>query len=133
MSRLREFGERLAEIQDQVLREDDCLEEVRQRLFNDVAPHSSWSRRALLAATALAAGIAVAAAIILTSTPRPLTVTVGESTRDFEVGAWIAASPSNSLPIRFSDGSAVHLDPLSGARITQSIPTSTGLFAVISR
>jgi hypothetical protein len=35
-----------------------------------------------------------------------------------QVGAWIAASPESSLPLRFSDGSLVLLSPGSRARVT---------------
>ncbi len=116
MNRLSELGERIAEIQDRVLCENDHLEEVRQRIPRDVTPGLSRRRRTVLAAAALAAGIAMVT-FFLMSSPRPLTIAVGEAS-DFEIGAWIAAPAAESLPIRFSDGSTVYLDPLSGARIT---------------
>jgi hypothetical protein len=39
-----------------------------------------------------------------------------------QVGAWIAASPEGSLPLRFSDGSLVLLSPGSRARVTAVDP-----------
>ncbi len=95
---------------------------VRQRLSAANAPHLQRTAPfSIPAALALAATCIVAAATCVflwhSHQPSLVTATVGESMTPVSAGAWVHASESSSLPLRFSDGSRVDVAPRSRMRL----------------
>jgi hypothetical protein len=76
----------------------------------------------------LAAAVVVLAAFAVIlgrgfSEPEPLTFRVGQERRLGEVDAWLEAASESALPLRFSDGTEVDLEPKARARVTEVAPT----------
>lgn len=115
---LTDLGARVAQRADEAMRAAPRLdpERGRQRFLALFEPRahrrrSAKSRAALLAALVLGA---IALVLVVRSRPLQLAVGVGEPA---VVGAWIAAPPDGDLPIRFSDGSVLHLRAGARARV----------------
>jgi hypothetical protein len=106
--RLRALGERLAHEQDEILARTPDRAVFRGARAKRKRP-TLWLAAAP-AAIAIAAGIA-----LLIGRARPLGVTVGGE-RNME-GRWIAAPHDAQIPIRFSEGTEVILEPEAHARV----------------
>ncbi|MFT3764522.1 MAG: FecR family protein [Minicystis sp.] len=108
---LRELGEALRSEQDERLLRVD-LAPGREQLLRAVAHRPR--RRTV---PAIAAAIAIAAGVLLffVLRPRPLSFAVGDA-QPGRVEAWIAAGEA-ALPLRFSDGTVLSLDPGARARV----------------
>lgn len=111
LERLRD----LAPPQDEALAALDH-DEARARFVRSAAVRRRLPRRAAWIA---AAAVAVAAAILFVLWPsRALTFAVG--TADGRIGAWIAAGIEDPVPVRFSDGTSLTLQPGGRARVASS-------------
>jgi transmembrane sensor len=95
---------------------------VLSRLVNDSgAPRRAvpaWRRAApvgVAAVTALAAGF-----VFWPRSPEPLGFTVGVVPRAGVSGVWLSAPAAERVPLQFSDGSRVVLEPLCRARIAET-------------
>ncbi|GAC1353328.1 MAG: hypothetical protein NVS3B20_16900 [Polyangiales bacterium] len=121
MTTLARLGRRVASEQDATLRAlDQDLAEVRDRLVQRTARGKpQLNRRALVvrAAFATTAFAAAAAMTLYLLRPRPLSFHVGTS--DGALGVWIAPSGAGTLPITFSDGTTLALEPESRARVVK--------------
>jgi transmembrane sensor len=132
VTRARAFGRRVAEAQDEALREEDALSEARALwLAPTFAPRRA--RRAidwpLWGGVATAATLATAACFLflVRTAPAPLAFQVGPSeeaalgvkARPGVVGELVAAPVGDRLPVHFSDGSTVRLEPDARARIVE--------------
>ncbi len=141
VTRARAFGRRVAEAQDRALRDDDALPHARTLFLSaSVAPERAPRGAAhgrlwvgVAAASALAAAACVLVSVRLTT--RPLAFEVGPSedeaaggrARSGVVGEVVTASTSGRLPIHFSDGSLVRLEPTARARIVAVDPQGSRL------
>jgi hypothetical protein len=93
-------------------------------------PHPLW-----LAAAFGAAAIAIALVFWL-RTPRAaesLTFTVGPDIRTGQVGIYYAATPDAELPLRFSDGSQVSVQPRGGVRVHETGQKRVAVFVETGR
>jgi transmembrane sensor len=141
MNGLPRAGRLLAEHQDANLDQVVDMGLARRRLLT-----ATPRRGAPLARVAVASVVMVAAAVLLFlhNGPRgvgPLTFRVGEARRVGELDAWLAAPAGSSLPLNFSDGTAVILKPSARARVTRIshagatlvLETGHAEFAVVKR
>ncbi|MEJ7733712.1 MAG: FecR domain-containing protein [Polyangiaceae bacterium] len=131
---LTRIGERLRSAQDEAPldhpldrdagRERLLLAAARRRSADQSARAAASPRRWWLGASAgVAAAAAVAVTLLLTRPSGSLTFQVGDHFGGGEagaVGAWLAAPPGQSLPLRFSDGTAIELRPEARARVARS-------------
>jgi ferric-dicitrate binding protein FerR (iron transport regulator) len=125
---LTRIGERLRASQDEALppldgdagRERLLLAAARQKSAERSASASASPRRWWLGASAaVAAAAAVALTLLFTRPSGSLTFQVAGQEAGV-VGAWLAAPPGKSLPLRFSDGTAIELRPEARARVARS-------------
>ena len=111
----RALGEQLAREQDAILArplpadEATLREPVRAR-----RPKRVVVTVALVAASFALVGIG---AVTYLARTRPLTLTVGRD--PLPNGGWISAPPTGSVPIRFSEGTEIALDPEAHARVAE--------------
>jgi transmembrane sensor len=138
MNQARAFGRRVAEAQDDALREHDALREARALWLAPPlarAPRPRGAKRAPGAidwrtwgGVALAAVLAAAGVAFFASAPAAsLAFQVGPSEeaiaglkpRPGVVGELVAAPTAARLPVRFSDGSLVRLEPDARARFVE--------------
>ena len=119
---LQRLGQRAARTQDRALTATRVAEATKARLLAASPPRSKT--RAVALASALAA--ALLAALVLVLRPSPLAFDLGPTSAG-RVGEWIAAPVETALPLRFSDGSRVVLDPRSRARVTASFAAGAQL------
>jgi transmembrane sensor len=139
VKRLDTFGRRVRQAQDEALLGpggDDALREARTLWLSSpseskVAPPTDW-RPWVVAISALVA----AACILFFAGARraaPLTFQVGPSERPLATamgtatpgvpGQWVAAANAERIPLRFSDGSVVRLEPSARARVVDVTDT----------
>lgn len=124
---LAALGEHVREREDELLEAQVASEETRRHLAQYVAQRRgpsgqqrsaiAWRRRASLV---LAAAAALAVVVILGRglfTSPSLTFSVGDSGRAGVLRALESAPRDGPLPIRFSDGTRVNLDPNARARV----------------
>jgi TolA-binding protein len=95
--------------------------DVARRRFLATPTKRSVTRRTTIAAGAV---VALAAAVALLIVGRsgqgaPLTFRVGDAGKAGNVDAWLEAPGEKPLPLRFSDGSEVRLEPRARARVTR--------------
>jgi TolA-binding protein len=114
------FGRSVAEKQDRTLANEHGLSEARAKLIATVgaAPVRHSGPRIVAGALAFAAVVAAVLFFALRTSSAPLEIRVGPNGYRADPGSFIAASPNEALPIRFSDGSSVLLAPTSAARVT---------------
>ena len=112
------LGSLAAEHQDARLDELANLDTARRRFLNAPSNRSVAPRATLLVAAAIAVAACVALFVLSTREPKALTFRVGEQGRVGEVDAWLEASTERGLPLRFSDGTEVRLEPSARARVT---------------
>jgi hypothetical protein len=127
MSPLEELGRRAASAQDRELADRDDVAAVRRRLEETGVEPARQSRRLRLA---VAAGILLAlgaVGLLLENRAEPPAVPEAAETAGPLAGGWITAPPGDGVPVRFDDGSTVHLDPLAEARVVAVTPSSTRL------
>jgi transmembrane sensor len=113
------LGNLAAEHQDARLDELANLDTARRRFLNSPLKRLSAPRATLLVAAAIAVAACIALFVMGTREPKALTFRVGDQGRVGEVDAWLEASTERSLPLRFSDGTEVRLEPSARARVTR--------------
>jgi transmembrane sensor len=113
------LGSLAAEHQDARVDELANLDTARRRFLNSPLKRSIAPRATLLVAAAIAVAACMALFLMGTREPKVLTFRVGDQGRAGEVDAWLEASPERSLPISFSDGTEVRLEPSARARVTR--------------
>ena len=113
------LGSLAAEHQDAHLDELANLDTARRRFLSSPLKRSIAPRATLLVAAAIAVAACVALFVMGTREPKALTFRVGDQGRVGEVDAWLEASTERSLPLRFSDGTEVRLEPSARARVTR--------------
>jgi transmembrane sensor len=135
-------GRLLAEHQDASMDQAADLALLRQKFVEAGRGRRAGSRSILLFAAGLAL---VAGALLLTvglaQRGKPLTFSVGDGDRVGEVDGWLAAPVGRPLPVRFSDGTFVTLQPTARARVTKIaqagamlvVETGRAEFAVVKR
>ena len=121
MSSMKQFGKDIAAAQDHVLTTDDLVAESRSEFLARAADMGSADgrTRVFVGVAAVAGALAAAVLIMIFIGGGSLTATLGDDERPIEVGEWISAPADSPVPILFSDGSSVELQPLSGARIVE--------------
>ncbi|MBW2278058.1 MAG: FecR domain-containing protein, partial [Deltaproteobacteria bacterium] len=114
-------GEKVAQGLDEARETSDLVARARGEFLEQVSnPTAGPSRVRVGLGLAAATGLAAAAAVVslvLWHNDGALTATIGEDQRAVEPGEWITAPAESSLPVRFSDGSLIELEPLSAARV----------------
>ena len=98
---------------------------VARRRFLATPTRRSFTRRATIAAGAVVALAAAVAFFIVGRSGQgaPLTFRVGDAGQVGTVDAWLEAPGEKALPLRFSDGSEVRLEPRARARVTRTEAT----------
>jgi transmembrane sensor len=117
------FARSIAEAQDRILSTGPQLAQAREKLISTMAaPPVRRARAPWIVASGLtfAAALSVLLLIAFRRNGSPLQVTVGPNQHRADLGSFIAASPTESLPIGFSDGSSLMLAPASAARVTET-------------
>ena len=127
-SDLRSLGAHVADRQDALIEAAEPSEATRrmlaERAASRVAPKPALRRFVPVATAALigiAAGLAVSLAALVK--PEPLHFTVGDAARPGVLRAWESAPADGKLPIRFSDGSEVRLEPKARAQVARVAET----------
>ncbi|MBI2896021.1 MAG: tetratricopeptide repeat protein [Deltaproteobacteria bacterium] len=116
-SDLGRFGREVARAQDEILERAEHIDRARGLFAEAPAVRRSPSRVVLgLAATGVAA---LALVLLFRPWSDPLTVRLADG-RGVPVGAWIAAPGTRPLPLCFSDGSKVVLEPASSSRVVEA-------------
>jgi hypothetical protein len=115
-----QFWQDLRDAQDNALEQSKNVRMVRDRMPSRPPIDERRSRWPF----ALAGGVAVAAATVLgiitfRHTPSAISFEVGDKKEAGKVETWIAAPDGANLPIKFSDGSDVTVEPGARARVTQ--------------
>jgi transmembrane sensor len=112
---------KLAEVQDSWAEASNISEVVRMRLF--AAPRQSSNRAVRKAfwigGTCTALSLAAAVALTITQKPSTLTFDVGNDDRHGTLGNWVSAAEHETLPLRFSDGTKILLEDNAEARVTE--------------
>jgi transmembrane sensor len=120
MKDLRRLGALAAQQLDARLDDVADMEVARRRLLGASLKPSEPVRGRMIGAAAVALAACLAFVVFaLRREPEPLTFKVGEAGRVGEVDAWLAAPAAGSLPLRFSDGTAVVLESSARARVTR--------------
>ncbi|MDC3961728.1 FecR domain-containing protein [Polyangium jinanense] len=118
---LTNLGQQVATLQDRHPAARLERTQGRARLLEATIPRTSRRPRSLAVGLALLPAAALLVIVLMASVatrPRAsLRFSVG-MTEPGAVGAWIAAPKAAELPIRFSDGSELHLAPGGRARVT---------------
>lgn len=118
MSERQPFFEAIASEQDALRGRSGAKTRLLARIDALPPPRSNAARRRLSWALAAAAACAMAAAGIWFSTrERPLELRVGGSAAQALVGAWLGAPDDEPLPLEFSDGTRIELEPRARARV----------------
>lgn len=123
MSSLKRLGEKVAQGLDEAREKSDLVAATRGAFLEQASGGRTGATRVRFAFGLAAAGlVAAAAALLLVLWPagERLTATVGDGEQTVEPGAWITAPAGGWLPVRFSDGSVIELEPLSGARMVDA-------------
>ncbi len=116
MNPLKQLGQSVAEAQDELLDQGDTLSRARTRFLNMPTPRPRRGRLLLTGGLAGAAAVGVLLFILIKPSKAPEFFIGNEDNRG-EVGHWITARSGETVPLRFSDGSVLHLQPRSGARV----------------
>ena len=122
------LGRQIAEEQDRALLDDVSLGAVRARLTRSEKRRSGLLRAAGIGVAGVALAAAAAGAVLML--PRgsdPLEARVGGV--EAEVGRWVSAPESASVPLEFSDGTRIVLQ--GGSRARLSAVDSEGAHLVI--
>jgi hypothetical protein len=121
MSPSERFWEGVREDQDRAREQARYLTEAKARGAIRRRARRNYRWWVLGAAVPVVAAAAVLAILWRSRVGADLAFTAPDG-QTGQVGAWIAASPEGSLPLRFSDGSLVLLSPGSRARVTAVDP-----------
>ncbi|WP_437296457.1 FecR domain-containing protein [Sorangium sp. So ce426] len=118
---LTRLGRRLDEEQEELLQRRARDPGARER-FVTAALALRATRRPAVARPALGAAVLAAfaaCALFVALARRPLTFQVGagDASRDVGAGAWIATSPGQVIPLRFSDGTSLQIQPETKVRV----------------
>jgi hypothetical protein len=117
MSPSERFWEGVREDQDRAREQARYLTEAKARGAVRRRAGRNYRLWVLFAAVPLVAAAALWAVLWRARVGGDLAFTTPDG-QTGQVGAWIAASPEGSLPLKFSDGSLVSLSPGSRARVT---------------
>lgn len=118
VEKLEALGRRIAEEQDRALSDDVSLGAVRARLTHPSKRRRRSRRVAWLVAAAAALSVAVAgAAWMYPRGDARLEARIGGV--EAEVGRWVSAPESGSVPLEFSDGTRIVLQGGSRARLAE--------------
>ncbi len=110
-----------------------AIERARLVTAATAASHGRWP---LLAASAAFGTALVALVLVLwqrSNATDSLTFTVGPDTRAGQAGIYYAAAADTELPLRFSDGSVVAVQPRGGVRVHQTATERISLFVETGR
>jgi hypothetical protein len=126
VTRLRALGRDVATREDEVLASAEGDESLRQRLARRAADRPLRARartrqRAGIAALAVASA-AAAVVLRIAAASRPLTFTVGEPGARGVLQEWMSARSGAELPVRFSDGTRITLEPTARGRVVSLAP-----------
>jgi TolA-binding protein len=119
---LERLGSLAAEHQDRRLDELVDLGAARRRFLSASARRTVGTRTKILVAAAIGIAACLALFMFAGREPAPLTFRVGDKGRLGEVDAWLEASAGKAMPLRFSDGTKVRLEPNARARVTHVDP-----------
>jgi transmembrane sensor len=118
MSRHRGNIRAMAQLQDAWTESNQVAATVRQRLFATAPTHRqgrSKNKVVWIATGCTAIGLAAGLALLWMPTKSTLTFSVAEG--QGALGKWVSASAEQVLPLDFSDGTRIVLQPLAQARV----------------
>jgi hypothetical protein len=125
---LRELGRRVASLQDEWLARSSSLDSARDGFLLRAGAARRGRRALWLVAAAVAMGAMLSAGVFIVPrlvSERPVLATVkSEATSQ---GSFIHSNAAERLPIDFSDGSRITLEPGSRVRIAELRPTGATL------
>jgi transmembrane sensor len=123
-------------LREHVAAENDTTSHAIERARLVTAATATDRRRWPILAAAVLSTAALAIALLLwqrSATTDSLTFTVGPDIRTGQVGLYYAATPDAELPLRFSDGSVVAIQPRGGVRVHQTAAQQVALFVETGR
>lgn len=127
---LQKLGREIAEELD-AMRDEAVVTDARQRLFERrrVTAPARRSRAPFVVGGLAFAGAAVAMAVFFfgTRAPEPMSFQIGDSPERGAQGAWVAAPPEATVPLRFDDGSRFEVEAGGRARVASSLPRDARL------
>ena len=121
MTELRSLGRRVAEYEDAILESAAPDDTVRRAVADRAGAGAKQRRPARVWVPIATAALALAAVAVLVvrgfpSEP-PISFTVGQPPRSGALHEWVSAPDKNPIPVRFSEGSRVTLEPKARARV----------------
>lgn len=121
--RLRALGQSIAAEEEALLRDREPAHVRCDRFLAAARPAPRRSRGRILLAASLAAAIAATGFFVARPRP-PLSFEVGAegAAHPGALGAWVATPPDCAVPVRFSDGTMVQVQPDGMLRVTAVTP-----------
>jgi ferric-dicitrate binding protein FerR (iron transport regulator) len=124
-------------LRDHVWSSEDPADEAVERARLVTAATSPGKRRKAAWVAVLSVAVALTVALVVyvspSTTPPVITFTIGADDGVGEVGVYYAAPPELALPIVFSDGSAVVVQPRGGVRVQRADASHVALFLETGR
>ena len=120
---LRALGRSIAAEEDALLRGQAPVQERCDRFLAAARPAPRRSRGRVALAVTLAAAFAMTGLFVTRPQP-PLSFEIGaeDAARRGAVGAWVATPPDCAVPLRFSDGTTVQVQPEAKLRVAAVTP-----------
>lgn len=113
---LESLGRRVADALDEhAVERRRSVERARQGYLDVAVRGPARSRRGVFALAAVLAALVLGIGVFAASGKRPLAFTAGD--QPGVVQTWVAAPSEHGVPIRFSDGTLLRLEPSSRARV----------------
>ncbi len=124
MSSIKQFGKEIAKAQDRLNRNDELVADVRTKYLERITgePKKKFSSRIAVSMALAAVLTLIVTGYTLYSNSEDLKVTLGNEQALLPMGQWVLAPSTSSLPLHFSDGSTVILDPGTRARVQELHP-----------
>ncbi len=125
--RLDHLGRAVSEVAERIAA--PAAIELSRRRFLSAAPPRRRGRSRTIGALAFAACFSLVALLVgrQAARPSPVSFQVGAAGERGAVGAWIAATGGEALPLRFSEGTTVVLAPRTQVRVTETSTQGAGL------
>lgn len=121
---LKALGRHVATREDEVIALAEGDEGLRQKLAQRAAQRSGRARSRRVARIGAAAAVLTIGIVLawIRMAPRALTFTVGEPARPGVVSEWVSATRGERVPVLFSEGTRITLEPSARGRVVSVAP-----------
>lgn len=119
MTPLEKLGQSVRRASDEEAATETTIHDAKEQALAKWNRRSSVSKKRVALVVAFAVFIAAAIFLRVSGQDKPITYAVGPGDSPSALGVWIAAG-SNAVPLRFSEGTQVTLEPGARARVTDT-------------